>query len=375
MAGDRRDAVDPVTDRLHSAPGNFDFFAAVTWLIRQSEGARRANRAVGDRESTRPFPIRFESWQARTFPPGDVVRCDPDSGPEGESVWRMVVSFFGLTGPNGVLPAHYTQLVLDQQREHSRPSTRVAQSARPALQDFFDLLNNRQLQLFYSAWRKYRLGEQYCDDETDPVSRTLLSLIGLAAADWSSDAKDPLRNRLQIADRALLYYSGLFSHRPRSAVPLRESVRELTGLPVEIREFTPRKLPLDVRDCTRLGAPDGNCELGRGAMIGSAILSFDTCFRVRLGPLSRQEFLDYQPKQPGLVRLAQYVRTYVGVELDFDVQLVLRAAEVPQTVIGGSDGGLGRLGWSTWLLSRPPAQDAEDVVLVDDGWPLPVAPA
>ncbi len=45
------------------------------------------------------------------------------------------------------------------------------------------------------------------------------------------------------------------------------------------------------------------------------------------------------------------------------MQLVLKAEEVPECQLTG-DGTLGaRLGWNTWLLTRPATADAEDVVI------------
>lgn len=73
-------------------------------------------------------------------------------------------------------------------------------------------------------------------------------------------------------------------------------------------------------------------------------------------------FAQYERFLPGtrsLARLAAWVRNYAGDALSFDVQLVLRKDEVPECRMGRG----GRLGWSTWIKSRPTPRDAQDLVL------------
>ena len=55
----------------------------------------------------------------------------------------------GLTGPSGVLPRHYTELLYKIERDVRTPE-------KHALRDWFDLFNHRFVSLFYRAWEKYR---------------------------------------------------------------------------------------------------------------------------------------------------------------------------------------------------------------------------
>jgi hypothetical protein len=56
-------------------------------------------------------------------------------------------------------------------------------------------------------------------------------------------------------------------------------------------------------------------------------------------------------------------RFYAGQECDFDVQLILDAAEVSSCRLGETDDYAPRLGWSTWLKVKEFSRDAEDTVL------------
>jgi predicted component of type VI protein secretion system len=50
------------------------------------------------------------------------------------------------------------------------------------------------------------------------------------------------------------------------------------------------------------------------------------------------------------------------MELDFEIQLVLRAAEVPPAQLTGGRGRGRQLGWNSWVLSRPAVADADQAV-------------
>ena len=55
----------------------------------------------------------------------------------------------------------------------------------------------------------------------------------------------------------------------------------------------------------------------------------------------------------------QLIRFYAGDELDCDVRLTLKAAEVPGCRLGAGP----RLGWSSWLRTKPFAADDSQVRL------------
>ena len=69
------------------------------------------------------------------------------------------------------------------------------------------------------------------------------------------------------------------------------------------------------------------------------------------------------PSGRRLERLAQLIRFYVGAELDFDIQLILRRREVPACCLAIAAGTEPRLGWNTWMGTDAGCQaDAADAV-------------
>ncbi len=55
-------------------------------------------------------------------------------------------------------------------------------------------------------------------------------------------------------------------------------------------------------------------------------------------------------------------RSYVGLELAFDVQVVLLPAEVPWLKLGGAGDDRSYLGWNTWVRGRDFTDAVDDVV-------------
>jgi type VI secretion system protein ImpH len=359
--------------RLFEEGYRFDFFQAVRLLQRLEPGRARVGRGGPPQAEA----VRFRARISLSFPPSSIyeVRKATTSLP----VPVMVQAFMGLTGPSGVLPRHYTELLYRIEREIRTPE-------KHALRDWLDLFNHRLVSLFYRAWEKYRFfipferGE-YEGPEPDPFTQSLYSLIGLGprplrgrlrvvARDGVDEDGEP-RGRVlaRIEDLVLLHFGGLLGHRPRCAVGLEAMVQDDFQVPTRIDQFQGQWLRLEPSSRTSLEGDRGNNQLGTSAVAGDRIWDRQNQFRVRLGPMGYAQFTEFLPdREPVVARkafflLVHLVRLYAEPTLDFEVQLVLKAEEVPECRLTG-DGTFGaRLAWNTWLLTRPPEADAEDVVL------------
>jgi len=80
-----------------------------------------------------------------------------------------------------------------------------------------------------------------------------------------------------------------------------------------------------------------------------------------MGAMGLADYERLLPSGRSIRRLRDWVLNYVANQLGFDVQLVLRASEVPDCKLGKG----ARLGWSTWLKNKPGPfeKDADDLVL------------
>jgi type VI secretion system protein ImpH len=354
--------------RLFAAPFEFDFFQAVRVLERMLPG----KKAVGRKAAPADEVVRFRAHQSIAFPPSAITELLPPDA--GSAVPLMAVPFLGLTGPSGALPTHYTQLILDQHRDVRGPERR-------ALRDWLDLFNHRLISLFYRAWEKYRFfipyerGEAFRGTDPDTFTRSLFSLVGLGTTG--------LRNRLRVAvpgtddeglpaertlgrvdDLNLLFYGGMFARRVRDANSLSRLLNDYFGLAIKVREFQGQWLNLEPAVQTSLGTTG---TLGMDAVAGSKVWDVQGRIRLRIGPLTYRQFEDFLPDRgpttdrKTLFLLSHLTRLFVGPEIDFDVQLVLRALDVPACRMTNSGFGA-RLGWNTWLVSGTPPSDVDDAV-------------
>src|SRR5262249_18707952 len=104
-----------------------------------------------------------------------------------------------------------------------------------------------------------------------------------------------------------------------------------------------------------------HCRPGKDLIAGRRVWDVQSKFRLQLGPLTAAQFRRFLPSGDALRPLGQMTRSYVGPEFDFDVQVVLLAAEVPRWRLGGAEGpDAARLGWNTWARCRPFERDVSD---------------
>jgi type VI secretion system protein ImpH len=340
-------------DRLQEEPRRFGFFQAVRLLERE-----RRRRALAAPENDLPSgpnqEIDAASYRAEVslaFPAAEVVEVRPLQGNEGQPqhLAEMVVSFFGLTGPSGVLPQHYSALLI------------AMRSQNRAFRDFLDLFNHRLITLFVDAWAKYRLPiafERRHSGADDPITAALRGIVGFPV--------DPLGGPRPKTDSWVLYYAGLFAHTARSPAGLEGMLGDYFRLPITVVQFVGRWLTLGAADWTAL--PDRRringsyCALGENATLGDRVWDVQGCFRLVLGPLEYRDFLRFMPGSADYRMLLELTRLYIGQSLDFDVQLVLRRDHVPASQLAETESYTPHLGWNTWLPDPGRLRDADDAL-------------
>jgi type VI secretion system protein ImpH len=258
----------------------------------------------------------------------------------------MIVAFMGLTGLMGVLPRHYTELLFERVRQKDF-----------SLRDFLDMFNHRMLSLFYRAWEKYRFPIGYerarSQSDYDPFSGGVFHLIGMGT--------NGLRGRLRTGDEVLLHYAGLLAQQPRSSTTLAALLADYFNAPVSVQQFLGGWLRLDKHSITRLGRSDGN-RLGN-AILGSRFWDQQSGFRIQMGPLSFAQFRQLLPSGTAFKPLVDLARFFVGLALNFDIQLILKAGEVPSCALGKPSAEALRLGWSSWLKTKHFCADTGDAIL------------
>jgi type VI secretion system protein ImpH len=384
MAAPSRQPAAGLIGQLVANPESFELFQAIRLaddaMRRQAEAAGLPAAAelgtTAAAEGDRPT-VEFRATPGLGFPAGPVTAATVASFESGAAsrgqppAAQLEVSCFGLFGPAGVLPQHYTALIIERFRRFRDR----------ALRDFLDIFNQRAISLLYRAWAKYRL----------PVQQERTSLRG-SVAEWDTAASGPrdaitavvaslvglgtrgLADRLAVPDATVHRYAGHFAAFPRTAESLRLLLADAFGMPVAVRQFVGRWLQLEPPDQTRLGSrrdPDGwNTVLGGGAIAGSRVWNVQSVVELQLGPLDLPRFRQLLPRTPGLAALADLARLYAGPSFEIRVRPTLAAAAVPRGQLGrhgpadDAQNPGSRLGWTTFLLSSKSVADRHDPVFV-----------
>jgi type VI secretion system protein ImpH len=319
----------------------FSFYRAVHLLEWLHPGKTR----LGEAQVCRQEPVRFSVKAGFVFPPSDISGMEPgeDGGPT-----TMEVAFLGLIGPSGVLPGWYNELVADRirQKDHS-------------LSAFLDLFHHRLISLFYLAWKKHRFPENYRLGARDPLSRQMLSLLGLGTPGLS--------DRMGLQPESLIFYGGLLSGSVPSAAAIEATVEYFSEAAVQVDQFIDRIIPLAPEDRTRIGA--ANARLGVDAACGSMTWESQTKFRARIGPVGYGHFVRLMPSGDLLRSIFAIIRFMVGIEYEFEVGVVLKRDEVPPCVLGRTDPQAPRLGWSTWVKSASETHREDPMVVFQEPHP------
>ncbi len=334
-AGSKYDAVARL---LRDDPWPFEFFQAV-WML---EKIRPGSASVGLFFDPKQEVVRFGVHPSLAFPASEIQELEW----EREQPF-MLVNFMGLTGPSGVLPQPYTVLI--QERVQARDRT---------LRDFLDLFHHRWISLFYRAWKKYRLPIRYSDEKNrDRIREYMFSLVGMTTPG--------LQGRLAVADETLVYYAGLIGLESRSAVVLEQLLNDYFRVPVVVEQFCGAWYSLGADAiCTFEEVEDPSEQLGLGAVVGEEVWDQQSRVRIRLGPLSLDQYDMFLPGRSGHDRLRALTRFYSRDQLDFEVQLVLKREDVPECAVGGPEPPV-QLGWTTWVKTRPEfPRDPEDTVFL-----------
>jgi type VI secretion system protein ImpH len=317
---------------LAEAPYRYDFYQT----LRTIECLHPDRPRWGHARRPVDEPVRLGQDAELSFAPAPLSSFVAGQGGRPP---RLQVRLFGLMGPNGPLPIHLT--------EYARE--RVRHAGDQALSRFLDLFNHRFLALFYRAWAQAQPHVSRDRPADDRFADYIGGFVGIGSAAW--------RNRDGVPDLAKIFHAGTLIRHARNAAGLQAILEQYFEVPVEVQEFVGHWLPLRGRERTRLGG--GGPPLGAGAVLGGRVWDRQSKVRLRVGPVGLAAYEAFLPGTDRLAALVDWVRLYLGFELDWDLCLVLTREEVPPLALGRG----GRLGWTAWLGRRPSNEDADDLRL------------
>ncbi len=328
----------PLNELLFEEPYRFEFFQAVRLL----ERIYPERAALTETPSPEKEVVRFRGNPSLRFPPSEIQHLVEVVDEEtGEKRVEMMINFMGLIGIAGVLPIHYSELIVER-----------ARYSDTSLHAFMDMFSHRLVSLFYKAWEKYRFPVQYERGDDDFTSYLF---------DWVGLGTMGLRGRMGLDEERLLPYGGLIQQKPHSSGSLEQILADYYGVPAKVKQFFGQWLHLDEESITKLGTR--NSVLGVDAIIGTKVWDQQSKFRLVIGAMSFTQFQEFLPNGNGHEPLKSMIRFMVGLELDFDLQLVLHAKQVPSCILTTRAKRRPMLGWTSWLKSKPFEEDDDQVVL------------
>jgi type VI secretion system protein ImpH len=334
MASADRQKADSIIAELAAKPYEFDFFAALRLIQCGFSNQPR----IGYSWSPAQDPVRFGQSLALDFAPATLEALRPSS-PTGPLC--LYSRHFGLFGPNGPLPLCLTEYGRD----------RIVHHGDTTFAAFCNVFHHRLMSFFFRSWAD---AQKHIDlDRPDDQRWThfVRCLIGLGM--------DSMVERDTVPDRAKLFFAGRLVHQNRNAEGLESIIEDFFGIRTEVCTFVGRWLKLPPSSLCRLGASAKTGTLGVTLVVGTSFWTCQLHFRLRMGPMSLADYERLLPSGGAFGRLRDWVRQYAGEHFSWDVNLILDKEEVPRIQLARA----GRLGWTTWLKSKPFENHAEDLIL------------
>lgn len=347
MPAPQRRQTTGVIEQLLREPQQFGFFQAVRLLERWLATPEGLDKLNFRNSISLGFPVsEIESLLVHRRAGGQPAEHAAD--PQDIERIDLTPAFMGLLGVTGTLPLHYTESLAQRelyQKDH-------------AARAFMDVFSHRAVMLFYQAWKKHRLHIQYEGDRRQRFMPMALALAGIG--------QKSLRGRLDtertgVADEALAFYAGTLQQRTLSAHQLQQVLQGYLDVPVALEQFVGRWYTLPEAGRHYLGRP-GRGGLGQSAMLGERVWQRDLRMRIVLGPLDHVRFRRFLPGAPGALALRELLTLLNGVSLEFEVNLRLHHDEVRGSALDSKRSVTeARLGWDTFLQTRPANEDRADV--------------
>jgi type VI secretion system protein ImpH len=316
---------------LAAAPYRYDFYQTLRRIECLHDDKPRWGHAL------RPVdePVRLGQDPDLSFAPAPLASFEAHDG----QVPRLQVRLFGLFGPNGALPIHLTEYAHE----------RLQHAADPTLSRFLDVFHHRFIALFYRAWAQAQPYVNRDRPREDRFAAYVGSFLGMSPAVF--------RDRDALPDLAKFFHVGALIRQVRNSEGLMHILQHFFRVPVQIEEFVGHWMFLSAGERSFLSS--GRASLGSGAVLGRSVWDRQHKFRIRLGPLTLEQYESFLPGGAPLRKLIAWVRTYLCFELDWDVRLLLKHDEVPKLSLGGGQ----RLGWTAWLGHRRAETSADDLCL------------
>ena len=324
----------PFIKDLETEITNFNFFQ----LLRLLEALNVEKTRIGYAAKLSDDYLRLGQAPSMAFSCSTFADAQKQQEP---NLLRLQQLFFGVFGPNGPLPLHLTEYASERIRHYDDESF-----AR-----FADVFHHRLLSFFYRAWADAKAHVNRDRPEEDRFSKKLATFFG-KRTQFTANKDEP-------ENLAQCFFSGHFATQTRNEEGLVALISSYFNVPVEIKQFVGQWVDIPEEEKFRLSDAVSYGSLGQQSTLGERVWDCQSKFTLVMGPLTIEEYRKFLPGTADLNTLQKLVKDYLGNELDWDVQLLLKPEEVQPLSLGG----LGHLGWTTWIPEDNAQQDFDEFYL------------
>ncbi len=314
---------------VHEQPWAHDFFA----LMRRIDSLRPQSPRTGEAARPQHEALRLAQPPELDFAPAALSRLEL----RGDAPPRLSARFFGLLGPHGPMPLHFTEYLRERVRHH----------ADSAGVHFLDIFHHRMLSLFYRAWAQ----AQPTVHVDRPHDDRFIAWLGAAAGLPARSGRVPRE--------AVALHAGLLAGRARYPEATCKVLRHYFDVPVSLQPHVGQWLTVDTGDRSRLGFARNRAErartpgaaLGRSANAGSRTWDRQHRVRLHLGPLTHAQHASFLPDGDAWGPLNDWAALLTPPQMQWELELALRSDARPPPVLGQRM----RLGVTSWLGGKPQA--------------------
>lgn len=230
----------------------------------------------------------------------------------------LVTNLIGLTGEQGVMPQHYSELALQRQKQGDT-----------AMVDFYNIFNHRLISLYYRSWQLSQLGVQarfHAHNLRSPLINCIEALTG------------------QVSSLAL-HYGGLYASLSRSKGALNSILECLSGCEVHIHELQGQWIHLSIEEQTRLtcrSLPEGQfAQLGLDASLGAKVWDINAGMTFEFLPNCKNQVEMLLGNTPNLQVIKRTAAEFIGGYQHIKWHLTTKHSLLPLAQLSKRYGELG----------------------------------
>jgi type VI secretion system protein ImpH len=280
-----------VIEDLSQHPQNYEFIQSVR-LLRHSPTIVYKNKWDQN--------FLFESSFNLNFPLSEVEALNLN-----DSKISITNLMTGLTGIQGVLPYTYTNKIRLLSRQQ-----------KAEIKDFINLFNHKLVAQYVDASLMYNLPVLYEINAENYYLKFLHALNGYIIEHHTE----------RDIDDYFAEFAGLMQGQNNNKHAIRTVLNCIFSQPIEIDEFVEEQFILDEMQRTRLGS--GNFLLGMNTFCGSSIKQINGKIILRIGPLKKDDYLNFLPTQKSSQKLKRILQKWCDPTLVIDVCLILDKTEI-----------------------------------------------